>query len=125
MDLVCPQCGRKLEVEQIRIAARVQCPVCGAVFRADEGAPRFHRDNIIDVNAEVVSLETEAPSSETEIVPVVEPAQNDAPRERVVFVTRHVTATRNEGCGCGGCGCLALLFLLFLFLFGCAAVAVV
>ncbi len=141
MELRCPQCAAELEVEQIRIGARIQCPACGSVFRADEGAPRatFQSDEIIDVNAEVLFPGTEEGEQERfngprervvrDAAPIHETADTQtstvslgtASKSRPVYF-RKVVVQRNEGCGCGGCGCLVLLFLLFLFLFGCAAI---
>ncbi len=132
MDLQCPRCGMELEVERMRMALRVQCPDCKAVFRADEGTPRarFPSDNVIDINAEAVPPATDVESEDLfgEVSTGSTRRTSTSSREKVitqtpVYVTKKVVIKKQEnGCGgCGGCGCLILLFLFLLFLFGCAA----
>jgi len=125
MDFRCPKCGFALKTDNMDNTATLQCPACDALFFAGRNAsePASGQYEVIDVHAEVLSPETEAPHAEDALVETSETTradnQQETPRRyKADYFNRSIVIERREGCGCGGCGCLTLLLLLLFLLFG-------
>ena len=128
MECTCPQCGEALETAPGYEGARVECPLCGAMF-----SPDLMRtdDAVIDVHAEPAH-ETTRDSSTSGPDPSTERPVNaaavrrfrhdhGAPQPQKVYIERRVMAG-DSGCGCNGCGCLLLILVLMFLLLGCQVV---
>jgi len=115
MDFRCPRCSTGISVKNAPAGKPVQCPGCDAVFTPDDAQSKSAagKGTVIDVQAEVLSLEPEEFRTEVE---TLYREQAGTEGNGGIYYNRQFVFERREGCGCGGC--LTLLLLVMLLLFG-------
>lgn len=111
IEMRCPDCGAFVHLHASRAGQRVACPECGARFTASPGA----RDDVIDVEAEVIGGEPEPPEPPPHVRPMPpwagpEPEPGQKPR----VYTWQVEQRGSGGSGCCFMGCLLLAVLIAL-----------